>query len=325
MRQSINKLLMAFAISSIGAHSMAQAPSTSGLSDLLERASRSIEASVQNQSSSVHREFSRFKERGDEAAFKNLALMSSGQDGHVAANYMGCIYALGIRKDVDLERAERFFLRGAAKSPLAAYNLGLIYASRDDQDRAFRAMQAAWSRGGIEQAGAWVMTMAKQRELDIRQIANELDFINSPVGQNQKAIELFEAGDYRGAIAKLVGPISFGLQGASALKAKIYLEAHLTSPSKFFDWAEGLAHLYIEMGVSGPVWGLPERLPSSRVGASRQWFGDVYHQIEAINNEAYTRASQWFSNRPARPDRYSIHLCEADRIFDRAAYRMVNQ
>jgi len=302
----------------------AQGINTAPLSELLERATRSVEDSVRGQGG-AQRLFNRYKERGDTEALRDLARLAATPGNAQAANYMGCIYGLGIGREKNEARAANFFQSAAAGSPLAAYNLGLIFSKRKDHDRAFRAMESAWSRGGIEQAGAWLLTMRLQRNLDASQLIRELDFIQSPVGQYHEARRLFDAKDYRAALGKLVGPTSYGLVGSHGLKARLFLDAHITSPSKFFDWAAGLSYLYIEMGVSGERWGLPEQLPASRVGASRSWFGDIYHQIEDVNREAYSRASQWFASRKERPTRYEEFLCEVDRVFDRRAYRLVNQ
>lgn len=324
LRETKSRAVFLSLIACLATSVNAQVINVDPLQKLLEKASKAIENSVTGEEGSS-RLFDRYQARKEPSVLRQLVELAPKKGQAAAANFVGCIYGLGIGVPVDEAKAVRYFAHSAKNYPLGAYNYGLALAKANKGDMAYRAMESAWSRGGYEQAGAWLLRMREARRLDIRQLVIELDSIESPVGQYHEAVRLHGLGEHRAALGKLVKPASYGLIGSHGLLAKIYLDAHVTSPSKFFDWVAGLSHVYIENGISGEVWGVPAVMNSNAVGAQRAHFESVYHRIEHINREAHSRATQWFRARLDRPTRYEVYLCKQDRIFNRKTHNLMSK
>ena len=255
--------------------------------------------------------FFRFKNKPGIEALKPLALLAKEPDHYIASNYVGCIFGLGMGVPKDDAKAFAYFANAAAKYPLAAYNYGIALSARGNNEKAKKAFEYAWDKGGYEQAGAWLVSMRLNRKEKVDDLVEDLVNLQSPVGHFHLAKRLHAEGNFREAAAKMAPALEQGLRGANNLMADMYLAAKFRSFNKKFDLISAYSHLYIEKSISTTPWKMP---PLSEMNFSapydKAWFGNMEDQMLEIKQQAHSRATLWFYGHNTKPTKYTEYLCE---------------
>jgi TPR repeat protein len=255
--------------------------------------------------------FFRYKNKPGMDALKPLAALAKEPGHHIASNYVGCIFGMGMGVPKDDNKAFAYFANAAAKYPLAAYNYGLGLSARGNNEKAKKPFEYAWDKGGHEQAGAWLVSMRLNRKEKADELVDELVGLQSPVGHFHLAKRLHAEGNFRDAAGKMGPALELGLRGANSLMASMFLAGKFRSFNKKFDLISAYSHLYIERSISTTPWRMPP-LSEMNFSASydKAWFGDMEDQMTDIKQQAHSRASLWFFGHNTKPTRYTEYLCE---------------